>query len=134
VTEEFLALDLAGYGALIIAEKGRQLLKGEIAFRHRPLEPKGRKRGREAKPLPTNSVDAELLVALKSLRMKLARERRVPAFAIFPDRTLNEMAERKPRNEEEFAALNGVGAAKLREFGSIFLGAIAAHRPREAAE
>jgi ATP-dependent DNA helicase RecQ len=134
VTEEFLSLDVAGYGALTIAEKGRSLLKGEIAFRHRPLEPKARKRGRDAKAQPSAEVDTGLLVALKALRMRLARERRVPAFAIFPDRTLNEMAERKPRNEEEFAALNGVGAAKLREFGSIFLGAIAAHRPREAAE
>jgi ATP-dependent DNA helicase RecQ len=134
VTEEFLSLDLAGYGALMIAEKGRRLLQGELQFRHRPLDKGARKRVRTGKAQPSTAADTDLLLALKALRMKLARERRVPAFAIFPDWTLNEMAERRPRNEEEFAALNGVGAAKLREFGPIFLGAIAAHRPREAAE
>ncbi|TIP69359.1 MAG: hypothetical protein E5X63_45425, partial [Mesorhizobium sp.] len=43
-------------------------------------------------------------------------------------RTLIDMAERCPRDLDAFAAVNGVGAAKLREFGEIFLGAIASHQ------
>ena len=46
---------------------------------------------------------------------------------IFSDRTLIDMAERRPRDLDAFAEVNGVGAAKLKDFGQIFLGAIAAH-------
>ena len=56
------------------------------------------------------------------------RGRQVPAYVIFSDRTLIDMAERCPRDLDAFAAVNGVGAAKLKEFGEIFLGAIAAHQ------
>ena len=59
--------------------------------------------------------------------MKLARERQVPAYVIFSDRSLIDMAERCPRTLREFAEVNGVGAAKLKDFGATFLGAIAAH-------
>jgi len=73
-------------------------------------------------------VDASLLAALKALRLRLAEERQVPAYVVFSDRTLIDMAERRPRDLDAFAEINGVGAAKLREFGEIFLGAIAAHQ------
>jgi ATP-dependent DNA helicase RecQ len=69
-------------------------------------------------------ADATLLDALKQLRLVLARERRVPAYAIFPDRTLIDMAARKPRTTNEFAEVHGVGAAKLNEFADPFLAAI----------
>jgi ATP-dependent DNA helicase RecQ len=71
--------------------------------------------------------DPALLAALKSLRLRLARERQVPAFVIFSDRTLIDMAARSPRDLDGFAAVHGVGAAKLKDFGAIFLSAIAAH-------
>jgi ATP-dependent DNA helicase RecQ len=51
----------------------------------------------------------------------------VPAYVIFSDRTLIDMAERAPRDLDAFAEVNGVGAAKLRDFGRVFLDAIAAH-------
>jgi ATP-dependent DNA helicase RecQ len=69
--------------------------------------------------------DPDLLAALKAVRMKLARERRVPAYVIFSDRTLIDMTALKPRNLDEFALVNGVGAAKLKDFGAVFLGTIA---------
>ena len=74
--------------------------------------------------------DDPLLATLKSLRLKLAKERRLPAYLIFSDRTLLDMAARRPRNEEEFAAVNGVGAAKLQKFATPFLTAIAAQEER----
>jgi ATP-dependent DNA helicase RecQ len=61
------------------------------------------------------------------VRLRLARERQVPAYVIFSDRSLIDMAARRPRDLDGFAAVNGVGAAKLKDFGVIFLGAIAAH-------
>jgi ATP-dependent DNA helicase RecQ len=72
-------------------------------------------------------IDASLLATLKSLRLRLAKERQVPAY-VFSDRTLIDMAERRPRDLDAFAEVNGVGAAKLKEFGELLLDAIAAHR------
>ncbi len=50
----------------------------------------------------------------------------MPAYIVFPDRTLIDMVRRRPRTEAEFAEVNGVGAAKLKEFAAPFLAAIAA--------
>ena len=74
------------------------------------------------------SIDASLLATLKSLRLRLAKERQVPAYVVFSDRTLIDMAERRPHDLDAFAEVNGVGAAKLKEFGKVFLSAIAAHQ------
>ena len=53
--------------------------------------------------------------------MRLAKQRRVPAFAIFPDRTLLDMLQRRPQTADEFSEVNGVGAKKLKEFGEVFM-------------
>ena len=67
------------------------------------------------------SVDGDLLTLLKSLRLHLARENGVPAYLIFNDATLLEMASRKPRNEAELLQVSGVGPAKLEKYGAAFL-------------
>ena len=68
--------------------------------------------------------ETALLNVLKALRLELARERGVPAFVVFHDRTLVDMARRRPRTEAEFAEVQGVGAAKLKQFAEPFLAAI----------
>lgn len=129
----FLMPDPDGYGGLAISESGRALGRGETAFeyrvetRHRSLRNKARSAQAAA---GTEDVDAGLLGALKALRLRLAKERQVPAYVVFSDRTLIDMAERRPRDLDAFAQVNGVGEAKLREFGEIFLSAIAAHNSR----
>ncbi|MCE9521258.1 MAG: HRDC domain-containing protein, partial [Alphaproteobacteria bacterium] len=71
--------------------------------------------------------DETLLAALKQLRLRLAKERRVAAYLIFSDKSLADMAERRPRTRDEFAEVHGVGAAKLKDFAKIFIDAIRAH-------
>ncbi|TIP76602.1 MAG: ATP-dependent DNA helicase RecQ, partial [Mesorhizobium sp.] len=130
VAAGFLTLDPGGHGGLAIAEKGRELARGEVPFRYR-VEVRNRASRGKTRPdaaAGTEDLDTALLATLKAVRLRLARERQVPAFVIFSDRTLIDMAERCPRDLDAFAAVNGVGAAKLREFGEIFLGAIAAHQ------
>ncbi|TPK55617.1 MULTISPECIES: DNA helicase RecQ [unclassified Mesorhizobium] len=129
----FLVPDPDGHGGLAISESGRALGRGEVAFHYRvemrdPLA-RGRKRSGESSAASAEGVDASLLGALKALRLRLAKERQVPAYVVFSDRTLIDMAERRPRDLDAFAEVNGVGAAKLREFGEIFLAAIAGHHP-----
>ncbi len=91
------------------------------------LPPKLRRsrRGADTSPRPPSisaeSVDDELLRLLKSLRLHLARENGVPAYLIFNDATLLEMAARKPRSETELLQVPGVGPAKLEKYGAQFL-------------
>ncbi|MGC5842156.1 DNA helicase RecQ [Mesorhizobium abyssinicae] len=128
----FLMPDPAGHGGLAIADSGHALGRGEGSFeyrvetRHRSM--RGKARSAEGGGADMDGVDAALLATLKTLRLRLAKERQVPAYVVFSDRTLIDMADRRPRDLDAFAEVNGVGEAKLREFGEIFLEAIAGHR------
>ncbi|MXW11374.1 MAG: DNA helicase RecQ [Synechococcus sp. SB0668_bin_13] len=82
---------------------------------------------------PLNDKQGDLLAALKALRLHLARQRGVPAYIIFPDRTLIDMVRHCPRTVEEFAQVNGVGAVKLKDFAEPFLAEIAAKAPPSSA-
>jgi len=73
------------------------------------------------------SCDEVLFDRLRALRKKLADERDVPAYIIFSDVALRQMARNYPASERDFARISGVGEKKLREFSEIFLGEIAAH-------
>lgn len=127
----FLTRDASLYGGLAITEKGRALIHGKIAFQYRIETPRRDKRAKSRSDSAgklTEDANPALLAALKSLRTRVARARNVPAFMIFSDRTLTDMAERSPRSLNEFAEVHGVGAAKLKDFGKAFLEIIAAHQ------
>ena len=65
-----------------------------------------------------------MLQRLKALRLKLARQRKVPAYVIFADRSLIDMASRVPLSREDFGAVHGVGNAKQKQFGDVFIAEI----------
>ncbi|NUP97098.1 MAG: HRDC domain-containing protein, partial [Planctomycetaceae bacterium] len=69
--------------------------------------------------------DAVLFDRLRALRRRLAKERGVPPYLIFGDRSLQEMAATKPGSLEELRSVRGVGEAKLRDLGEAFLAEIA---------
>ncbi|MBC8037580.1 MAG: DNA helicase RecQ [Rhizobiales bacterium] len=122
----FLTLDVAGHGGLSIGDKGRALLRGEEEFHYRRDMIREGKRRRLPPSVPPSSDPRQdaLLQRLKALRLQLARQRQVPAYVIFPDRTLIDMAARLPLNRRDFGEVHGVGAAKLEQFGDIFLNEI----------
>ena len=70
--------------------------------------------------LPEN-VDAALLARLKQLRLEIARAEGVPAFTVFHDRSLQDMAARKPQSLERLADCHGVGTSKLDRYGERIL-------------
>ena len=72
-----------------------------------------------AAPMPP--ADRGLLAELKALRLSIAKEERLPAYFIFTDATLNEMAARKPRTLQEISQIKGVGIRKLFTYGEKFL-------------
>jgi ATP-dependent DNA helicase RecQ len=137
VAAGFLRLDIQGYGGLGLTEKGRHLLKGEVAFhcrldsvRHGTAASGPERKTKEVGPAPELSAEeAALLTSLKELRLNLAKERGVPAYIIFSDKSLVDMVRLKPRSTSDFAQVNGVGAAKLKDFAEAFLAAIAQADP-----
>ncbi|MCH8845041.1 MAG: DNA helicase RecQ [SAR324 cluster bacterium] len=125
---DYLQLDSQGYGGLSITGKGHALLNDEETFHYRKDSIDGSRRKRQPKPVvtgePLPQTGETLLAKLKELRLHIARERSVPAFVVFHDRTLEELARQRPGTAEEFAQINGVGKAKLREFAAPFLALI----------
>ena len=72
-----------------------------------------------------SGADADLFERLRALRRDMARERGVPPYLIFNDKTLREMARLRPGDEAGLLAVKGVGEAKARDLGPAFLAAIA---------
>jgi ATP-dependent DNA helicase RecQ len=117
------------HGAFRMTEAARPILRGEarVTLRRDTI------RGAALKPVVKTLVaeeDAPLLSALKAKRRALAEAARVPAYVIFPDRTLIDMAERRPRTLDEMAQVSGVGAKKLESYGPAFLAVIAGEAAR----
>ncbi|CUH42819.1 DNA helicase RecQ [Ruegeria atlantica] len=112
------------HGALQMTEAAKPILKGEaqISLRKDTLRKAGR---RPAVKMMVSEEDAPLLSALKAKRRALAEAARVPAYVIFPDRTLIEMAEKRPLSLDDMARIGGVGAKKLERYGDTFLEVVA---------
>jgi len=72
-------------------------------------------------------VDEELYEALRRLRKQLADEQNVPAYVVFSDAALAEMAARRPATYSELLEVNGVGKTKLERYGDAFLAVVAEH-------
>jgi ATP-dependent DNA helicase RecQ len=129
VAASYLRLDITGHGGLSLTKDGRSLLDGGGAFRFRRDATRSRSVTARAAAAPARAdlsgAGEDLFAALKALRLDFARERGVPAYVIFGDRSLVEMARDKPANEVEFAQVFGVGEAKLRDFAQPFLALIA---------
>jgi ATP-dependent DNA helicase RecQ len=119
--------DPADRDRLVVTEEGQKVLRGlaPFALREDIVTKKARRRAEAS--APPGAAGVAVLDALKALRTELAQKQRQPAYVIFPDRTLNEMAERRPRNLEELAAIHGVGIAKLQKYGPAFLAVIQSH-------
>jgi ATP-dependent DNA helicase RecQ len=109
------------------------VLKGaeKVTLRKDTLKPATRKTARAAANAAAladgGSGDAALFEALRKRRSELAKEQRVAAYVVFADKTLIDMARLKPRNATEMSAVHGVGEAKLRQYGEVFLDAIRQH-------
>jgi ATP-dependent DNA helicase RecQ len=125
----YLTINIQKYGALQIASLGQAVMTGQEEFRLREIDlskPERKSKQRKAVVLPVAEGDQGLLAALKKLRLTLARAREVPAYVVFPDATLIEMARERPADMAQMAAINGIGPRKLEDFGATFLEAIAA--------
>ena len=128
VAAGLLEIDVSGYGGLKTTAGGAALLQGEGEFRYRADRIQKAPARRHRAAAAADTLDASgnaLLGALKAKRLRLAEAQGVPAYVIFSDRSLVDMAVKRPANRDEFAEVFGVGDAKLRDFADTFLEVIA---------
>ncbi len=109
------------YGVLRITAKGRLLLKGDA----QPLLLEPAKKMPARKPVAAGTLeqpaDPEILEDLRKLRLRLARERGVPAYIIFNDATLRDLAGKRPSTPKELLLVSGIGLKKLDTYGKRIL-------------
>ena len=115
-TEKFSVLELTTEGGTALRER-RKITLTKPAAVPEPL----------AHSVGEITCDEVLFERLRALRKALADERDVPAYIIFSDVALRQMARNYPATERDFTRISGVGEKKLREFGDIFLGEITVH-------
>ncbi|RZL38949.1 MAG: DNA helicase RecQ [Rubrivivax sp.] len=116
------------FNTLALQDSARAVLKGEVELRLREAEekkPRG-KAGRVGKPkadpsLGLDSEAAERFEALKAWRSEVAKEHGLPAYVIFQNTTLAEMARQVPGDMTELGEISGVGAKKLEAYGREIL-------------
>ena len=121
---DFVRPDPERHGALRVTEAAHPVLKGEASVSLR-RDTVSKSKARPAVKALVSDEDAPLLSALKAKRRALAEAQRVPAYVVFTDRTLIEMAETRPKTIDEMAKISGVGAKKLERYGDDFLSVIA---------
>jgi ATP-dependent DNA helicase RecQ len=121
--------DLMEHGRWQVTDQGWRVLKGEerIELRKDMAVPKAARSRKGQAPQTVQETDAPLLAALKALRSRLAQAQGVPAYIVFSDRTLVDMATHKPASPRAMREMHGVGDTKLERYGAQFLEVIQAH-------
>lgn len=120
------------YKTLKITDRGWDLLRGnETPELVRSLKTKTGETAEESvgqEEVSRSDVDQELFERLRNQRSELANEQGVPAYVIFHDRSLREMAADQPVTMSAFAQIHGVGETKQEKYGETFLEVIRSYR------
>ena len=124
VVAGLLEVDAEGHGGLRLGAAARPVLRGEQPVRMREEPARQASRGSDRPSQSTLYVDAgdrPLFDALRAWRGRLAREQNVPAYVIFNDRNLRDIAQLRPATLSELARVGGVGSSKLGRYGEDVL-------------
>jgi ATP-dependent DNA helicase RecQ len=124
VAAGLLEVDAEGFGGLRLTDASRAVLTGGQTVVLRKELPSRKSRHRDSGPrtgLPVQAQDLHLFQALRDMRARLAKEQNVPAYVIFHDSTLRNIAERRPDSMGELAQVGGIGGAKLERYGAEVL-------------
>lgn len=106
---------------LKLTELSGEVLRGAQQINLAAYQEKKQEKKTDRKQKSTLSSDEQLLAELKNWRKQIATENKVPAYVIFHDSTLTEIAARKPLNEKELLEVQGMGQTKFERFGSTLL-------------
>ncbi len=124
-----LGVDMAGHQGLFITERGREFLrrKDSLTLRRTGRKAASGRSRKEPAALAVHGEDRPLFEALRQKRLEMARAQNLPPYVIFHDRTLAELAARRPRSTAELMGIPGVGETKIARYGAAFLEVIASH-------
>ncbi|MGE8211949.1 DNA helicase RecQ [Stenotrophomonas sp.] len=119
VAASLLEVDPEAHGGLKLTDASRDVLKGrrQMMMRRESPASRERERGGPRTGLPVQAEDLALFNALRGLRAELAREQNVPAFVIFHDSTLRNIAEQRPTSIDALGRVGGIGGSKLARYG-----------------
>ena len=118
------------FNTLALTESSREVLRGQLQLLLRvpaaaPSRGARGKSGRtpkdKAPPLPLDAEAVARFAALKAWRAEVAREHNLPAFVVFHDATLAQMARERPSQLDALGQISGVGAKKLQAYGEEIL-------------
>ncbi len=125
-----LEVDVDGYGGLRLSGDAAKVLRGErvLELRHDPTPARGRHPTKgAAKAAPAglaNAADRDLFEALRAKRLELAKANGLAPFMVFADRTLIELALKKPAHLATLGTIHGIGQVKRERWGEDVLGVI----------
>ncbi|MBS1582142.1 MAG: DNA helicase RecQ [Bacteroidetes bacterium] len=135
VQHGLLEIDYREHNHLKITERGKAVVRGErtvqLVTPETVKERQERSRKVKAAPVDLRPVSADLLGRLKELRRTIAAEIGKPAFVVFSDASLTDMAQRAPVTLHEFRLVNGVGDHKARLYADRFLAVVRAFQAEQ---
>jgi ATP-dependent DNA helicase RecQ len=114
------------YNVLHVTPKGWEVLRGNTVPRLLKPAVKAKKVSRVIKD-SWEGVDQGLFEVLRQLRKEIAGKKGLPAFVVFGDAALRDMARRQPTTHTQFLEIKGVGEAKDEQYGDVFIEAITEH-------
>lgn len=132
-----IELDYRDHGTLKHTALSEPVLRGTHPVRLVSLETLQRrqeaqkdeaKAAKDSRVTPTRPVDEGLFEQLRACRKEIANQIRKPAFVVFSDATLRDMAARQPTTMAEFLEVSGVGEFKAKKYGKQFLAVVQAHQ------
>jgi ATP-dependent DNA helicase RecQ len=137
IAMDLVSVDFEAFGALRLAPAARPVLRGEREVHLRRIAAKparGRRKGREASGghLVDDAIaslapdDAALFEDLRAWRLEVSRERGVPPYVVFHDKTLRAIAQARPADAQALATIPGLGEKKRADWGEALLRIVAA--------
>jgi ATP-dependent DNA helicase RecQ len=122
----YLVQDIAAYSVLKLTDAAWPILRSEETLRlARPrIRVKAEKQRKAGAPGGLAPTDRSLFERLRALRKRIAADQGVPPFVVFGDKSLLDMAARRPATPKEFLEVHGVGNAKLERYGDEFMAVI----------
>jgi ATP-dependent DNA helicase RecQ len=131
ILEGFIKKDIEEYGVLKFTKKGTAFLKKPVSFKivlnNLFQGADGDDEEGMVAPVASNSLDEKLVLMLKELRKKVAKEKNLPPFVIFLEGSLEDMATLYPTTIEELEKCQGVSKGKAIRYGKKFVDLIAAY-------
>lgn len=123
--DEFPVITLTAKAPAVLFHGERVTMQERAATAQETQAKRRASRKKTAARTALSEADDSLLASLKTLRSELAQKNHVPAYIVFNNVSLDEMAELKPRTMGDFRRISGVGDAKAAKYGEAFIKHIA---------